>query len=129
MSSDSLTPGKWYYLSVDDNYRSGTFTLCFDDQPTYDYKEGAVLLDHNSGCSADAAYTNYYATPDQSMGSCWSGTENKNVWFKFIATSNYLTLKLKDRKYLWHMRRPQMAVWREDGTEVNVSGRLLIRVP
>ena len=102
ISSDSLTTGNWYYLSVDDNYHSGTFSLCFDDQPSYDYMEGAILLDHNSGCSTEAAYTNFYATADQSMGSCWAGTENKNVWFKFVATSSFLTTETENGECLWH---------------------------
>ncbi len=125
MNSDSLTPGNWYYLSVDDNYRSGMFTLCFDDQPTYDYMEGAILLGHNSGCSTEALYTNYYATSDQSMGSCWSGTVNKNVWFKFVAQTNFLTLKLTSGNIYGTIRRPQMAIWRDDGTEVKCIGPVI----
>ncbi len=125
INSDSLTTGNWYYLSVDDNYQSGSFSLCFDDQPTFDYKEGAILINHNSGCSADAAYTNYFATADQDMGSCWSGTLNKNVWFKFVATSNFLTLKLMTGNIYGTIRRPQMAVWREDGTEVKCIGPVI----
>jgi hypothetical protein len=63
------------------------------------------------------------------MGSCWSGTVNKNVWFKFQATSNYLTLRIKTGTVYGSMRRAQMAVWREDGTEVKCVGRnVLTRV-
>ncbi len=125
LSADTLTPGHWYYLSVDDNHRSNDFTLCIDDQPTYDYKEGAIELAHNAGCSPEMAYTNYFATADQDMGSCWSGTENKNVWFKFQAQTQYLTLLLKTGNVYGDIRRPQMAVWRDDGTEVACIGPVI----
>jgi hypothetical protein len=125
LTADTLTAGHVYYLSVDDNRTSNDFTLCIDDQPSYDYKEGAIELAHDAGCSAEEAYTNYYATADQSMGSCWSGTENKNVWFKFQATTHYLTLRVKTGTVYGSMRRAQMAVWREDGTEVKCVGRII----
>ncbi len=125
LSADTLTAGHVYYLSVDDNRTSNDFTLCIDDQPTFDYREGAVELAHDAGCSAEEAYTNYHATADQSMGSCWSGTENKNVWFKFRANTPYLTLRLKTGTVYGTMRRGQMAVWREDGMEVKCVGRIV----
>jgi hypothetical protein len=49
LTIDTLTPGNWYYLSVDDNLTSQNFSLCFKDQPTYDYKEGAYLVEHDHG--------------------------------------------------------------------------------
>lgn len=123
LTADTLTAGHVYYLSVDDNQSSNDFTLCIDDQPSFDYKEGAIELAHDFGCSADAGYSNYYATADQTMGSCWSGTENKNVWFKFQATSEFLTLRIKTGTVYGSMNRAQMAVWSEDGTEVKCLGR------
>jgi hypothetical protein len=59
--STGLTIGNTYYVSVDNHNGSsgyrGTFTLCLQDVVSYDYYEGAVLLnDLNNYCSADAAY-------------------------------------------------------------------------
>ena len=122
---DTLTAGHWYYLSVDDNLTSGSFSLCFDDQPTYDYQEGAIILPHNSYCSSYAAFSNYDATPDQAMASCWSGTLNKNVWFKFLATTKDLTLRIKTGNLYGSMRRAQAAIWKTDGTEVKCVGRIV----
>ena len=122
---DSLSPGSWYYLSVDDNLTSGSFSLCFDDQPTYDYMEGAQILLHNGTCSPDGIYSNFNATPDRSMASCWSGSENKNVWFRFLATSNNLTLRIKTGNTYGTMRRAQAAIWSSDGTEIKCVGRII----
>ncbi len=122
---DSLSPGNWYYLSVDDNYNSGTFSLCFDDQPTYDYREGAKVLPHDGSCSPEGFYSNFDATPDQTMASCWSGTINKNVWFRFQATSNDLILRIKTGNTFGTMRRAQAALWKADGTEVKCVGRII----
>jgi hypothetical protein len=95
MSLDSLTVGNWYWISVDDNYQSGSFTLCIEDAVSFDYQAGAIEVPHAEWCSADAGYTNIYATDDGAMGSCWSGTINKNVWFKFLATGPEATVSLK----------------------------------
>jgi hypothetical protein len=92
MSMDTLTVGNWYYISVDDDYVSGTFSLCLSNKASYDFFGGALELQHNGGCSADAAYSNYLATADRSMASCWTGVDpvdNKNVWFKFQAITCY----------------------------------------
>ena len=71
LSADTLNPGDWYYISIDDDYLAGRFTACISDQPTFDYWEGAIELNHDEGCSADGAYTNLAATPDMLPGSCW----------------------------------------------------------
>ena len=122
MSIDSLTVGDLYYISVDDNYVSGTFTLCLSDQLDYDYHEGARVLTHDAGCSSNAAYTNYYATDDGSMASCWAGTENKNVWFKFQALTPFATVKLKTGNIYGTMRRGQMALWNSGNQLVKCVG-------
>ena len=103
LSADTLNPGDWYYIAVDDDYQSGTFTICITDQPTFNYWEGAVELLHDYGCSADAAYSNLTATPDMSAGSCWgSYNTNKNVWFKFLATTtSNVTVRAQNRFGIW----------------------------
>ena len=125
MSIDSLTVGNWYWISVDDNYTSGSFTLCLDDIPDFDYKAGAIEVPHTVWCSANAEYSNAYATEDESMGSCWSGTENKNVWFKFQALSDFVTIELKTGNVYGSMHRGQMALWKADGSEIKCIGRVI----
>lgn len=123
LSCDTLTPGTQYWISVDDNNRSGSFTICSDDQPTFNFKAGAIELPHNNGCSGDAEYTNMSATADENMGSCWSGTENKNVWFKFLATTPNVTVRLRNDNVYGSLDYPQMALWNEAGEEVACLGR------
>ena len=120
ISSSTLTPGNTYYVSVDNyvglGYR-GTFTLCIDNTVTYDDYNGAILLsDVNNWCSADAAYTTINATADLNKGSCWENGPNYNRWFKFVATTKYITLDLKVGGAEGTMRHPNMALWEADGT-------------
>ncbi len=113
MSMDSLTVGNWYYISVDDDYVSGSFTICLSDQATYDFFGGALELQHDGGCSADAAYSNLLATADRSMASCWTGVDpddNKNVWFRFQAITTDVTLTLRNYSIYGNMRYPQAAL-------------------
>ncbi len=68
----ALTPGDWYYISVD-NYNNtgyrGTFTLCITDVLDYDFKEGALeIADIDNWCSADAQFTTIGATADGDAG-------------------------------------------------------------
>jgi gliding motility-associated-like protein len=126
LSADTLTPGDWYYIAVDDDYVSGSFTICISDQPTYNYWEGAIELPHNFGCSANQAYTNLAATPDMAPGSCW-GTSNtlKNVWFKFQATTTNVTVDIKTGSVYGNMQRAQMALWNDAFQQVACVGDLL----
>ncbi|PID91571.1 MAG: hypothetical protein CSA96_07685, partial [Bacteroidetes bacterium] len=127
MSTDSLTVGNWYYISVDDDYVSGSFSLCLSDEATYDFFGGALELAHDGGCSAEAAYTNLWASPDRSMASCWTGTDpddNKNVWFRFQAVSTDVTLSLLNYSVYGSMRYPQMALWNATGTELKCMPRI-----
>ncbi len=126
LSADSLSPGDWYYISVDDDYVSGAFTACISDQPTYDYWEGAIELNHDQGCSVDRAYTNLAATPDMIPGSCWGSSNTlKNVWFKFQATSSSFTAELKTGSVYGNMVRGQMALWSDSFQEVACIGDIL----
>ncbi|MCX6254991.1 MAG: hypothetical protein NTV31_11020, partial [Bacteroidia bacterium] len=93
LQSDALTAGEWYWISVDDDNTSGTFSLCINDQVDYDFLAGAVTVATN-WCSSDAAYDNTFATADKSQGGCWSGAVNKNVWFKFIALTTFMRVDI-----------------------------------
>ncbi|MBL0104244.1 MAG: T9SS type A sorting domain-containing protein [Bacteroidetes bacterium] len=89
LSYYGLTTGRNYYISVDNStgYK-GSFTVCVDDQPTYNYKEGAVeLTQFNNWTSPQAAYSTVYANGDRTKGTCWTNGPNNNRWFKFLATT------------------------------------------
>ena len=120
--STGLTPGNWYYISADNYSNSGyrgTFTICVTDHIVNDNKVDAILLnDLNNWCSENAKYTNSIATPDESAGSCWTGSENKNVWFKFVATSTLTTITVKTGNDLGSMKGQQIALWDASGNEI-----------
>ena len=93
VSSTSLIPGKWYYISVDNyadpSYR-GTFSLCIDKTVNYDFKAGAIeLTDLNNWCSADGAYTTLNASADLNRGSCWNTGPNYNRWVSARVTTPF----------------------------------------
>jgi hypothetical protein len=97
----TLTPGDWYYFSIDVNMYGtppgdGTFTLKIDDTLGYDYKAAALILDHlPSWCSADAFFDTTLATADESNTSSCGPAFIRNVWFKFRATSTTATIRLQ----------------------------------
>ncbi|MBE7441929.1 MAG: T9SS type A sorting domain-containing protein [Flavobacteriales bacterium] len=116
----SLSIGNTYYVSVDNfvgmSYR-GTFTLCISDQSNYDNISGALTIIHTANnCSSNAAYTTVNATADGLKGSCWENGPNYTRWFKFVATTNYLTLDLKVGGAEGTMQHPNMALWESDAT-------------
>ena len=115
LQSVSLTPGQWYYISVDDDNTSGTFSLCINKQVDYDFYDRALTVNTN-WCSSDAAYDNTFATADKSQGSCWSGATNKNVWFKFIAAQTFMKISVKTGGGYGSMVRQQVALWDATGT-------------
>ena len=129
ISSSSLTIGNDYYVSVDNyvglGYR-GTFTLCIDNTVTYDEVAGAILLtDIRNWCSANGAYSTINATPDFNKGSCWENGPNYNRWFKFVATTNFITLDLKVGGAEGTMQHPNIALWQSDAiTEVACMRRV-----
>ncbi len=119
-----LTIGNWYYISVDNYFGpqyTGTFSLCIDDALTYDYDDwnGALTLAHNSGCSADAAYSTHEATGDQSKGSCHDNGPNYNRWFKFQATTSNVQIDYKTGGSEGSMRYPFLALWNDSGGELD----------
>jgi len=95
IKNTTLTLGAWYYFSVDDQSQPGTFSLFLDNGMSYDFKSHALLLsDLNNWSSANAAYSNVGATPDEVVGSQSACVApNHNVWFKFQATTNEVEIK------------------------------------
>jgi hypothetical protein len=122
LSIDTLTIGHTYYVTIDDRRTHGTFSICISNKVDYDYKSGAIeLTDLSNWTSANAAYYNIYATPDESGGSCWSGGVGNNVWFKFVATTNSINIDVTTGGAYGSMLGQQIAIWREDGTEVKCA--------
>ncbi len=114
----SLVSGDWYYISIDNNYSGyrGTFTLCLDTTPSYDYYEGAIeLTDLNNYCSPDASYTTIGATMDKFQGSCNNGS-GYNRWFKFTAIDSSVTYTIKRGGAFGTILRINTALWEGDGT-------------
>ncbi|MBK9391771.1 MAG: hypothetical protein IPN68_16865 [Bacteroidetes bacterium] len=96
LQTNDLIAGQDYWISVDDNNTSGTFSLCVTDVIDYDFRDGAVHLPNTTDwCSADAAYSNTFATEDEALGSCWAIAPNKNVWFKFKANETFIKVSVK----------------------------------
>ncbi len=134
LGADTLTPGNTYYISVDDQTTHGSFSLCLDNKPGYDFHSGALLLtDTDNWCGADATYSNAFATRDGSAGSCWSGGTDHNVWFSFTSVSNSAEVKVKTGGTFGTMRGQQLALWNEAGVQVacidagwNYSGTLTL---
>ena len=118
----NLTVGETYYIAVDNNYSAfrGTFTICMDNSADYDYYEGAIEIPHEADwCSADAEYTTLGATADRNPAGCWNTNPNYNRWFKFEATSPFVTLTIDRGGAKGTIRRVNAAIWEDDGiTEV-----------
>jgi hypothetical protein len=119
LSSDTLSAGRTYYISVDDRTQHGSFTLCANNKAGYDFKAGAISLpSFDNWCSNDAIYDNTYSTADESGGSCWTGGTDHNVWFKFNAPSENVTVSILTGGTCGTMRGQQIAIWNESGQEV-----------
>ncbi|RLB66844.1 MAG: hypothetical protein DRH08_05165, partial [Deltaproteobacteria bacterium] len=118
-----LTPGDWYYISVD-NYpgRQGSFTLCVDDEVDYDFREGAKVVPHtNDWRSLDQEYTTRNATPDRLKGDCWNTDVNSNRWFTFTALKPTVSVDVLTGGLEGTMRYSYVALWNEAGDMVACS--------
>jgi len=89
------------------------------DDRDYDWKSHALeLTDLSNWCSPNAAYSTYQKTSDGDKPSCWPNNAYNNVWFKFTATSNILTISLRDGGSYGNMHYGRMAVTDVSGTQV-----------
>jgi hypothetical protein len=116
----NLTPGQWYYISVDNTNGTsrGTFTLCLNDDVDYDFYEGAIDLTANmNGCSAPSEFTTVGATSDRNAASCWNTLPNYNRWFKFQApATGQIKVEVKRGGSFGDVRNLNVAIWESDGT-------------
>ncbi len=126
MNNDQLTPGAWYFIciDVDDKYntnrKQGTFTLYVSDSVNNDLRTGAIeLTDLNNWCSANAAFTNAYGTPDGARPSGWQSGPKNNVWFKFQATTQEVTVEVKSGGNYGTLNSPQLALYDDAQNELN----------
>ncbi|MEM9859616.1 MAG: hypothetical protein AAF843_19840, partial [Bacteroidota bacterium] len=122
ISTISLIPGNQYYISVDNRLDNavykGTFGLCLNEQASYDFKEGAVELNHgNNWCSGNDEYTTSGMTADGVPSSCNSISPQSNVWFTFIATSGEIDIALNGSG----ISRASMTLWDNNSNEINCS--------
>ncbi len=123
LQAGSLTPGQWYYISVDNSNLtySGSFTLCLDDELDYDFYEGAYdITGYMNGCSDLAIYTTVGATPDRQAASCWDASPNYNRWFKFQAPATGMArIQIRTNNQFGTIQNINAAIWESDGvTEV-----------
>lgn len=106
-------PSTFYTISAGMSTSGGGGGSTFDDI------NGATLLTNLvSWQSADAAYSTGGATPDQNAGSCWTDGPNNNVWFKFQAIHDSVTIDVKVGGSEGTMNKPYMALWNASYTEL-----------
>jgi len=72
----------------------------------------SLIVPNTTTCSANAIYTTVGATADQAKGSCWQNGPNKNVWFKFTATStSAITVQVNVGGVYGTLQNPFVAIW------------------
>ncbi len=119
VQANNLTPGQWYYISVDNNdaFSRGSFSLCLYDSLDYDYYEGAYdVTSFINGCSSNAQFTTEGATKDRNPASCWNAHPDYNRWFKFQATASQISITVKRGGSQGSIRNINLALWDSDGT-------------
>ena len=124
ISHNSLTPGEWYYISVDNLWEAenaywGSFTLCIRDQIDYDWKEAAFELPNlNMWTSEEAQFSTLWATSDEKKGASWQNGPNFNRWFTFKAISREVRIQVRIGGTEGTLRYPYASLWDSVGTEL-----------
>ncbi len=125
VQSNNVTPGQWYYISVDNEgaFSRGAFTLCLYDTLDYDYYEGAYdATSFINSCSSNGQFTTEGATSDRNAASCWNTSPSYNRWFKFQATAPQISITIKRGGSQGSIRNINLALWDSDGlTELACS--------
>lgn len=120
IAHNSLTPGLTYYISIGSlcyGWSShGTFGLTVNPNITFDFLEGATIVNHSSNsCSALNAYTNGNASADQTNPTCAS-VVNKNVWFKFVATTTEVQAYIRNAHVDFvDINKAYLSLWADNG--------------
>ncbi|MEQ8778011.1 MAG: hypothetical protein RIC30_21740 [Marinoscillum sp.] len=119
---EGLTIGDWYYISVDtrsSSSYSGTFTLCVDNYENFDFWQSAKMLSSSwPYCSDLQEFTNVGASGDGIKPSAWSTGPNKNVWFRFHATSETVNIILKTDGEEGDIEFPMLALYDNQKNEL-----------
>lgn len=105
---------------------AGSFSLCVDTTPTYDYISGAIDIDTLKGTSSsDAEYTTVGASADGSAGTYWNNSGPlMNRWFKFTAPSTgEVKLNVDIDGVKGDQGRTQSAIWESDASTEVASNR------
>jgi len=94
ISSNDLSPGNWYYLSVGGSDES-SFSLCLNDEIANDFKEDAldISFEGNKWQSSGFEFDNQYSTNDGPAPTAYN-TLRQNVWFKFQARETVASINL-----------------------------------
>lgn len=123
LSNNTLTIGEWYYISVDNGANQGhrgSFTLCLDNETTYDFPSGAIeLTDLNAYCSQLGEFTSQIGTADGSRPSQWNNGPNANVWFTFIAQGSTVSIDVKIDGSEGDLLYPKVALFKDNFDEVS----------
>ncbi|MEQ9306527.1 MAG: hypothetical protein RJQ14_21620, partial [Marinoscillum sp.] len=91
---------------------------CFS-QPSNDaYTTAMDVSSLINTCSSDALYTNVNATADKSAPSCWNTSPDRNVWFKFQATSEQINVTVDRGDTKGDIRRVNLALYDTDTSSV-----------
>ena len=79
---------------------------------TYDDIEGALEIEHTAGIVWDDTVTSTLGmSSDKNEGSCWNHTPLRNVWIKFKATSNVVTLSVRSGENLGTAKQLSIALF------------------
>ena len=122
LSSQSLSPGNWYYINIDNGPNAGhqgTFLICTDDEVSQDFPLGAQVLLHTSdNCSDLGGYTTHIGTPDGLKPENWSNGPNANIWFKFQATTTEVAVMLNVEDEEGTLLYPRLALYNQNMSEI-----------
>lgn len=119
--STKLVPSKYYYIFVCNHNNAkymGTFSLCVNDSPSNDNKDGAVEIPHlNKWCTPEV-YSTLDGLPDEYKMSCMEHGPNYNKWFTFKATTANLEIEVHPRDIEGKFQFPYMALYDDMMKEV-----------
>jgi hypothetical protein len=84
---------------------------------TYDDIAGALEIPHKSGVVLeDINVSTVGMSGDKQKGSCWKMDPQRNVWFKFKAASDTVSVTMRNGNGWGDSKKLSMALWEDDGT-------------